>query len=93
MEATGEAMTHQEIIDSIVLNIADKCPERTAKGKCNWGCWNCELSAAMLAVLDIHQPKSSEYFEKDVCVGCTVDIDYYEYYPCKTIQAIEKAFA
>ena len=86
-------MTRDEIIQRIQLNIEDKCPSMTTNGKCEFGCWNCQISASLLAILELHKPKSSEYFVKDVCVGCTVDIDYYEYYPCKTIQALEKAIA
>ena len=86
-------MTHDEIIQRIQLNIEDKCPSMNTKGKCEFGCWNCQISASLLAILELHKPKSSEYFLKDVCIECTEDIDYYTYYPCKTIQAIEKAIA
>ena len=45
---------------------------------------------ALRAVVELHKQKSSEYFDKDVCLACSPDIDIYEYYPCPTIQAIEK---
>jgi hypothetical protein len=90
MEATGKTMTHDELIERIRLNIVDKCPSINVKGKCEFKCWNCTISAAMLSVLELHKPNSSEYFLKDVCLACTEDIDYYEYYPCRTIIAIDK---
>jgi hypothetical protein len=83
-------MDHDELLEMVRINVVDKCPNRNAKGKCNWGCWICQLSMAMLGVLEIHYPKKSEYFSKEICDGCTLDIDFYEYYPCKTIQAIEE---
>jgi hypothetical protein len=45
---------------------------------------------ALLSVIELHQPKSSEYFPVDVCVACSPDIDLGVAYPCRTIQAIEK---
>jgi len=81
-------MTRNELIERIELNITDKCPSMNSEGKCEFGCWNCTISSAMLGIIELHQPKSSEYFVRDVCVCCTEDIDYYEYYPCKTIKKI-----
>lgn len=46
------------------------------------------LEAALRAVVELHVPVDSEYFENSVCRACSPDIDYYVDYPCKTIQAI-----
>ena len=45
---------------------------------------------ALRAVVELHKPISSEYFDKDVCLSCTPDIDAFVYYPCPTIKAIQK---
>ena len=45
---------------------------------------------ALHALVELHKPGEYEYFEKDICEHCTLDIDYYVFYPCPTIQAIEK---
>jgi hypothetical protein len=45
---------------------------------------------ALYAVVELHKPGGYEYFEKDICEHCTLDIDYYIFYPCPTIEAIEK---
>lgn len=45
---------------------------------------------ALRSVVELHKPGSYEYFDRDICEHCTVDIDYYTYYPCPTIEAIEK---
>ena len=50
---------------------------------------NC-FSKALLAVVELHKPGGYEYFEKDICEHCTLDIDYYVFYPCPTIEIIEK---
>lgn len=47
-------------------------------------------SAALRAVVELHKPWEGEYFDKAICMACTPDIYVYEYYPCKTIQAIEE---
>ena len=51
---------------------------------------NHKLQSALRAVVELHKPKSSEYFEEDVCETCSFDLDYYILYPCSTIEAIEK---
>ena len=45
---------------------------------------------ALLAVLELHKPGAYEYFEKDICEHCTLDIDLYVFFPCPTIEAIAK---
>ena len=49
-----------------------------------------ELVNALRAVVELHKPWEGEYFDKAICMACTPDIYVYEYYPCKTIQAIEE---
>jgi hypothetical protein len=44
---------------------------------------------ALRAVVELHHPKSSEYFPADVCVACSPDIDRWLAYPCPTIVAIQ----
>jgi hypothetical protein len=45
---------------------------------------------ALKAVVDLHRPVESEYFDNPVCAACSPDIDTWFDYPCPTIQAIEK---
>jgi hypothetical protein len=45
---------------------------------------------ALQAIVELHKPGGYEYFEKDICEHCTLDIDYYVFYPCPTIEIIEK---
>jgi hypothetical protein len=45
---------------------------------------------ALRAVVELHKPGSYQYFGEDICEHCTIDIDYFVYYPCPTIEAIEK---
>ena len=45
---------------------------------------------ALLAVVELHKPGGYEYFEKNICEYCTLDIDHYVFYPCPTIEIIEK---
>jgi len=45
---------------------------------------------ALLAVLELHKPGAYEYFEKEICEHCTLDIDLYVFFPCPTIEAIAK---
>jgi len=76
----------QQMIALIKLNIEDKCPFMNTKKKCEFGCWNCTISAAMIAVIELHK--------RDVRGNC--DICTYMTggglvaYPCFTIQAIAK---
>lgn len=82
------AMTHDELLAKIDLYQTETVwdiPEdsiRSGISKKN--------HSALRAVVELHKPKSSEYFDKDVCVACTPDIDTFAYHPCPTIQAIEK---
>ena len=46
--------------------------------------------AALRAVVELHKPVESEYFDNPVCAACSSDIDTWFDYPCKTIQTIEK---
>jgi hypothetical protein len=48
------------------------------------------MKDALLAVVELHTPGGYEYFEKDICEHCTLDIDLYVFYPCPTIEAIKK---
>ena len=92
-------MTHDEMIHRIQLNIEDKCPSMNTKGKCEFGCWNCQISASLLAILELHKPKEEDgklWCEHEVCYN---HIEFLERddcdcsYPCSTIQAIEKAIS
>jgi len=58
------------------------------------GLWHDSYKApgyqALRSVVELHKPGGYEYFEKDICEHCTLDIDYYIFYPCPTIEIIEK---
>jgi hypothetical protein len=69
-------MTHEELIFAIKDDI-DLYTD------------NC-FSKALLAVVELHKPVESEYFDNPVCAACSPDIDTWFDYPCQTIQAIEK---
>ena len=45
---------------------------------------------ALHAVVKLHKPEEFEYFDKTVCTHCSFDIDVFVYYPCDTIETIEK---
>lgn len=53
------------------------------------GYWPVTPLKSLRAVVELHQPKSSEYFSVDVCVACSPDIDRWLAYPCPTIVAIQ----
>ena len=82
-------MTHDELLTKIekqtvhiankIKPVADSC-EKDIGGFAN----------ALRAVVELHKPGGYEYFEKDICEHCTLDIDYYIFYPCPTIETIEK---
>ena len=48
------------------------------------------VARSLRAVVKLHKQKGYEYFEKDICDACSYDLDYFIFYPCPTIQAIEK---
>ena len=75
-------MTHQQLLDKIqsVWTMAAFKLENVTPYK------------ALLAVAELHKPGTYEYFEKDICEHCTLDINYYILYPCPTINSIEKEF-
>jgi ribosomal protein L16 Arg81 hydroxylase len=54
------------------------------------GYWPVKCLQALRAVVELHGPKSSEYFPVDVCVACSPDIDCWIAYPCATIRAIQE---
>ena len=68
-------MTHDELLADI-----DTVP------RIPWA----QYIAALRAVVELHKPKASGYFDEDVCETCSFDLDYFVNYPCETIQAIEK---
>ena len=77
-------MIHEEIIASIKLNIEDKCSRLNSKGECQIGCWNCELSQAMIAVLELHKPQAVP--AQTYCSECVSHS-----FPCPTIKAITES--
>ena len=54
-------MTIDELIDLIKINIEDKCNSLTAKGKCMIGCWNCQVSEALLQLLYYAKPSDFDF--------------------------------
>ena len=66
-------MTHEELLAKMA----------------SFSCCSGAHELALEAVIELHQPKSSEYFPVDVCVACSPDIDRWIAYPCPTIQAIQ----
>ena len=57
----------EDLIKSIKLNIEDKCPFLSSKGKCEFGCWNCMLSAAAIETLELHAPQEGTVTCKQLC--------------------------
>ena len=43
---------NDELIARIKLNIKDKCQFLDGKGRCTAGCWLCELSQALILVIE-----------------------------------------
>ena len=75
-------MTHDELLAKVDLI--------TGLAEEQMGITGLNIHKALRAVVELHKPKSSEYFEGDVCETCSWDLDYYTPYPCPTIQAVEK---
>ena len=79
-------MTHDELLAKILETGAIALQSSTLGGG-----WIYDAKTnALRAVVELHKPWEGEYFDKAICMACTPDIYVYEYYPCKTIQAIQE---
>jgi len=96
-------MTHDEIYEERVARDKRNYPVMTHDKllslidneftNCSPDCDSCDLSnkpwLALREIVQLHKPGGYEYFEKDICEHCTLDLDYYIFYPCPTIEAIQ----
>jgi len=72
----GENMTHDELLVKI-----NKVP---------FICWVLCI-AALRAVVELHKPTPENRYPENFCQGCSMTEEgIYIYYPCQTIQIIEK---
>lgn len=71
----------------IQLNVKDKCDSLTTNGKCMIGCWNCQVSTTLLAILDIHYAIPLKTTDEEYCIDCE------QIYPCLTVKAMQKELA
>lgn len=75
-------MTHEELLATINHEIIGNCQK----------CKTCMPWVALRAVVELHKPGRTAMMTGEVvCDACDAGDNYYsKFYPCPTIQAIEK---
>ena len=72
----GKNMTHDELL--VKINKTDPFNDESC-------------AAALRAVVELHKPTPENRYPENFCQGCSMTEEgIYIYYPCQTIQIIEK---